>query len=133
MKEAIAKSPRTRPQRTSLVNKGKLHVENKDPNFVYRFVNDVEDHIEARKEQGYEVVPASDVKIGAKRVEGTSPEGSAASLSVGQGRKAVLMRIPKEWYEEDQQAKSAEVDRIEQTMKEDAARGNYGKLEISRG
>ena len=47
-------------------------------------------------------VRAQDAKIGDKRVERATPEGSVATASVGGGQKAVLMRIPSEWYKEDQ-------------------------------
>jgi len=42
------------------------------------------------------------------------------------------MRIPKEWYDEDQKTKQQEIDAIEASMKSDARKAaDYGKLEMS--
>jgi hypothetical protein len=136
-KEAIAKSPVARPKRTPIGQRNVLTVDKKDPNYVYRFVNDANERVEAFKLNGWEPVPAGEAKVGDSRVEQASPEGSVTSVSVGGGTKAVLMRIPREWFDEDQKAKHDEIDRLEQTMKEDAQR-EYGglkgsKLEITRG
>lgn len=132
-KEAIAKAPSARPKRTAIGTRNVLTVDRKVDGYEYRFVNDTNDRVEAFKQNGWEVVKASDAKIGDRRVEASSPEGSAAVASVGGGTKAVLMRINEDWYKEDQQAKQAEIDRLEQTMKEEAHReGNYGSITITR-
>lgn len=136
MKEAIAKAPRARPQRTSISTKNRLNVANKDPNYEYRIVNDVRDRVEIFKENGWEVVPAADVRVGDKRVEDPGSIGSAATISVGlvgeTAGRAVVMRIPKEWYAEDQKAKDAAIEASERSMKQEALEGTYGKLEITR-
>ena len=61
-----------------------------------------------------------------------SPEGSVSQLSVGQGQKAFVVRIRKEWYDADQAAKQKRVDELEASTKLKALDGTYGKLEISR-
>jgi hypothetical protein len=136
IKEAIAKAPRTRPQRTTLGSKNRLVVANPDPNYEYRFVNDVRDRVEVFKQNGWEVAPADDIRVGDKRVENPSSVGSASRVPVGlvgeHAGHAVVMRIPKEWYKEDQDAKQVEVNKTEQTMKDQALEGNYGKINISR-
>ncbi|HET8688192.1 MAG TPA: hypothetical protein VFM18_16280 [Methanosarcina sp.] len=132
MAENLVKSPRGRVKRTTIGTRNRLTVHNKDSNYVYRIVNDQDDRVAAFQQNGWEVVPAKDVRIGDKRVENASSTGSAAEISVGQGTKAVVMRIPKDWYEEDQRAKAENIDALEQTMKEDAQRGYYGKLTNSR-
>jgi regulator of protease activity HflC (stomatin/prohibitin superfamily) len=71
--------------------------------------------------------------VGDKRVNSAAAEGSKAQLSVGQGQKAFVVRIKKEWYEEDQASKQAYVNRLEEATKAKALDGTYGKLEISRG
>ncbi len=122
-----------RPQRASLGKRDRLAIKNKEEGFVYRIVNDVDDRVEQLKGNGYEVCTVEQVgAIGNKRVDNTSSLGSAAHFSVGQGTKAVVMRIPKEWYDEDQRAKAAEIDAVEATMKSDARKAaDYGKLEMS--
>ena len=75
----------------------------------------------------------ADVRVGDKRVNNASPEGTKAQVSVGKGEKAFVMRM-KEFHEEDQAAKAAEIDRLEQTMKQKASgNADYGSLQISRG
>ncbi len=121
-----------RPSRTPVGVRSKLSVAGKDPNFEYRFVNDIDDRVAQFQDQGWEIVPAADVKVGEKRADQASPEGSLAQVSVGGGTKAFLMRQKKEWYQEDQTAKQAEIDRLEHSMKQDAAKGNYGSIQVSR-
>ena len=109
-----------------------LTATNTDPNFVYRFVNDRGERVSNLKEQGYEVVTDSNIRIGDRRVAVPQSEGSVRTASVGNGMQAVLMRIPKEYYEEDQAAKQAEVDEIENSMKQSPVDGSYGKVELGR-
>jgi len=114
-----AQSGRTR--RTPLTVRNRLSLKERDPNYHYRIVNVKDDRIEQFKEQGYEIV--EDAQVGEKRVDTPSVLGSGTEVSVGQGMKAVLMRIPKEWFEEDQRAKQAKIDELEATMKADATKG----------
>lgn len=131
-KEAIAKSPSGRVRRTPVGVRNVLTVGGKDPAYEYRVVNDVGDRVEQFKSGGYEVVSAKDVTVGDRRVNAASAEGSAAQVSVGSGQKAVVMRIKKEWYEEDQLRKQSDVDQTESATKADALKGTYGKFDVSR-
>jgi hypothetical protein len=123
-----------RPKRVPLSGRKVFGKENKDPNYVYRYVNaNLEkdpERVARFKEAGYEIVPrgvAGD--LGDNKVDSATPMGSVAELSVGQGTKAVLMRQRKEWYLEDQSAKQAEVDAIEQTMRRES-KSDYGTLDV---
>lgn len=122
-----------RPQRAPLGKRDRLAIKNKEDGFTYRIVNDVDDRVEQLMERGYEVCSKEQVgAIGNKRVDNTSSVGSAAHFSVGQGTKAVVMRVPEDLYKEDQRAKQAEIDALEATMKRDARNAaDYGKLETS--
>lgn len=131
-KESIAKAPRTRPQRTAIGKRDRFSITNKDPNYEYRIVNIREDRVEEFKEKGWEVCTADEIRMGDKRVETSSPEGSAAMMGVGGGTKAVVMKIPKEWYQEDQAAKAAQVNEIEATMQANAKQEFRGRLDITR-
>ena len=133
IKESIARAPAGRTRRAPLARKQILNVVGKDPNYEYRVVNDIGDRVSQKIEEGYEHVPKSEVKVGDKRVENASAEGSVTQLSVGQGQKAFVMRIRKDWYEEDQAAKQEYVAETERATKKQALDGNnYGKLEITR-
>lgn len=131
-KEAIAKSPSGRVRRTPVGVRNVLTVGGKDPAYEYRIVNDEGDRVEQFKAAGYDVVSASDITIGDRRINKASAEGSTAQVSVGGGLKAVVMRIKKEWYAEDQSAKMAQVDSLEAATKSKALEGTYGKFEIDR-
>jgi len=100
-----------------------------DPAFKYRWVNDKEGRLEKFKVGGYEVV-TSDQEVGQNTVDRGSRLGSAITKSVGGAVTAVLMRIPLEWYNEDQAAKMDAIDALEQTMKPQDA--DYGKITITR-
>lgn len=125
-----------RPKRTPINGRNVLTVTGKDPNYVYRIVNDVGGRVDMFKEAGYELVLDKDVTVGDRRINSASAEGSNAQAAVDKsGTKAFVMRIPKEWYEEDQKAKQQHVHELEQTIKKEALAKNdlpSGKLEITR-
>jgi hypothetical protein len=131
-KQLTPKRQSGRPSRTSLGRRNRLDVRDRDPNYQYRIVNaNLEsdpDRVERLLEIGYEIVPAKKVgQVGDKRVDEPSAIGSASSVSVGKGTKGIVMRIPKEYYEEDQAAKQAEIDEVEQAQKN---RADYGSMVV---
>ena len=126
------KVPSGRTKRTPLGYRNKLSVAGKDANYHYRFVNDEDDRVQDFIGAGYEIVKNADVKIGDNRVETSKGEGSDAMISVGGGTKAYLMRIKKEWYEEDQEAKLEEAKKREQAIKQPNIEGAYGSIKLER-
>lgn len=121
------------PRRTSIGTRNKLSVKGKDPNFVYRIVNDTDDRISQFLEAGYEIVKDTSVQVGDKRVAVPSAEGSPVKVSVGGGTQAFVMRIRKDWYDEDQKAKAEQVNELEATMKREAREtSDYGKVKVDR-
>lgn len=133
IKEAIAKAPSGRKQRVPVGTRNVLNVVGKDPNYHYRFINDSGDRVaEFTQDRDYEIVTKDSVRVGDKRVGKASAEGSAGQYSVGQGDRAFLVRIKKEWYEDDQTAKQAEVLERENATRDKALDGTYGKLDITR-
>ncbi|MFZ2190101.1 MAG: hypothetical protein WAV48_04935 [Candidatus Magasanikiibacteriota bacterium] len=131
-KEAISKAPESRVKRTPIGTRNVLTVAGKDANYVYRIINDSGDRVQEFMEAGYELVKDDSVKVGDKKVNKTSSEGSVSQVSVGQGQKAFVVRIKKEWYDEDQAQKQLRVDELENSTKAKALDGTYGKLEITR-
>lgn len=110
-----------------------LNVKGKDPNYEYRIVNDDDDRITQFQEIGYEIVNENTVKVGDKRVAAPTQEGSPVKISVGGGKTAYLMRIRKEFYQEDQDLKAQRINEVEASMKEEARKhSDYGKLNISK-
>lgn len=132
-KEAIAKSPSGRVRRTPVGKRNVLSVGGKEAGYEYRIVNDEGDRVEQFKAAGYDVVAASDVTVGDRRINKASPEGSVAQVSVGGGMKAVVMRIKKEWYDEDQEMKQRSITETEAATQAQALKDNdYGKFTIDR-
>lgn len=125
-----------RPKRTPLGMRNVLAADQRD-GFVRRWVNDVDGRIERAKEAGYAPVlkpaDAADPRAGA-----SSQVGSAVDKNVGGGVRAVLMEIPREFYEEDKAAKQAIVDRSEAGLARQSGikgqqyGGVYGKVNLSR-
>ena len=110
-----------------------LSVPNQDPNYVYRWVRDDGfGRIDKFKQAGYEPVTTEGHKVGQKAVDSGTRVGSAITQTRGTST-LVLMRIPKEWYEEDQAAKQAAIDELEATMHAEATNASdFGKLMIKR-
>lgn len=132
MSEILVNTRRTnRPKRVPVHEQGdKLTVQDQDPNFVYRWVNDVDSgqRIAKFKKGGYEVVE-DNVTVGDPVVDDAVSKTDTVTEKVvnGSGTRAVLMRIPKEWYEEDQKAKHAKVDASEAAMRQDSL-SKYGEI-----
>ena len=103
----------------------------KDANFEYRFVNDTGSRIQNFKAAGYEFVTGDDLIVGDNRVSDATDLGSAKRVISNDGTTSYLMRIKKEWFEEDQANKAAALKEQEATMTKEASTGMYGKLNIS--
>lgn len=131
-KETISKSPSGRVKRAPIGRRNVLTVNDKDPNYVYRVVNDVGDNVHRLQEQGYDFAPDSKHTVGDKRVNAITSEGSLKQVSVGNGIKAFVMRIRKDEYTEQQAEKQEYVTELENATKQQALNGTYGKLEHTR-
>jgi hypothetical protein len=77
-------------------------------------------------------VEDNEVQVGDKRVNAATSLGSKKAISVGQGTKAYVMRIKRDWFEEDQARKLSQVADLERATKEKALDGTYGDLKLSR-
>lgn len=109
-----------------------LTFDDRDPNFVYRVFNDVDGRIQRAEQAGYEVVTA-EAELGDPTADSAASVGSAVTKPVGGGVTGVLMRIPREWYKEDQALKQKRADQIEEALREGPTKeGQYGKVEITR-
>jgi hypothetical protein len=103
-----------------------------DPAFVYRVVKDKPGRIDTFLAAGYEIVTDA-VQVGDKKAATPGQEGSPVKISLGRGEQGYLMRIPRDWYEEDQHAKELELQAREEQMVQTAKKETYGRLEINRG
>lgn len=130
--KAISKAPERRVRRTPVGQRNVLTITGKEAGYQYRVVNDVGDRVQEFLDNGWELVKASSVRVGDKRLESASADGSVAKASVGKGETGFVLRIKDEWYQEDQAAKQAYVNKTEEATKGEALNGTYGKLEITR-
>ena len=119
--EKTSQAQVSRPKRTPIGRRNRLSVENKDPNYVYRIVNDLDGRVQDMIDRDYEIVPKAEV--GDKRVDSPSSLGSVKQIAVGQGVTAVVMRKRRDWHDDDQALKQKEVDDLEATMNEAAKKG----------
>lgn len=123
-----------RTKRTPINGRNILTVTGKEPGYTYRIVNDAGDRVAQFLDAGYELVDASAVQVGDRRVDRANPEGSKAQVSVGKGDKAFVMRIKDEYYKEDQLAKQEHVNALEHSIKQTAKeKADYGSVTIKNG
>ena len=135
IREIPAKHRKQREERTGrkpLFQQGPQAVSGElDPNFQYRFVNDTGSRIANFQAAGYEFVEDADLRVGDSRVFDPSSQGSAKVVTSNDGSKAFLMRIRKEWYNEDQAAKMERIKEQENAMKQTASQGFTGSIKTS--
>jgi hypothetical protein len=115
-----------RPHRTPLGAKNRLTFKNLDPAYQYRVINDKDDRLIRAQEAGYEFV-LSDEQLGDRGAMTPKKLGKKVSKPVGNDTTGFLMRIKKEWYEEDQAEKQRQLDESEKALKPNLAAGQYGK------
>lgn len=124
-----------RPKRIPVGARPALAVVGKDPNFEYRWVNDVEGRISMFQEGGWKLCTNDEVDVGNFRAESETPEGSLASKVVNptDGTKAYVMKIPKEWFLEDQRNHDAKLSQDERDFfAPNTSDGEYGSVKIDR-
>jgi hypothetical protein len=133
MRDVIRKE---RPKRIPLGDRNKLTVSgitDKDE-YMYRWVNDVEDRIMSCFNAGYDFVDKNGKTVGDATVESARGTSSVMSKGVGQGITAFLMKVPKEiWLEDRKRRVDEPTDQLEAGMKqqsEDKSKGFYGKVDV---
>lgn len=129
--ESRERKTASRAERVPLgVPRSKMSVPNR-PGFVRRWVNDNGSRLHAAQQAGYEFVDDPSLKVGDQTQTMNSDLGGAISQVVGKredgsSMRAYLMEIPDEFYQEDQQAKQAQVDQIDQAIKTGNIEGTVG-------
>ena len=111
-------------------NRQRLSVREKDPNYVYRWVNATEDRLERAQAGGYVFVEKDELteKLGEGQIHQENTDlNSRVSKIVSKGEtapiRAYLMKIKKSWYEQDQKAKEALTDEVDQAIMRGRAGG----------
>lgn len=117
---------RSKPTRVPLGSRARLSFSNLEEGYMYRVINDVDDRIKRAEAAGYEFVESDD-KLGDTRVADASKMGTKVSKAVGNNVTGYLMRIKKEWYEEDQRTKQKQIEASEAAMKPNTEKNQYGE------
>jgi len=119
-------APVHRPKRTPLSKRDRLsYGGTMDPNRVYRFINDKDDRLAQAVDGGWSFEEGKD-KIGDPRAAEGGAIDSRVSKPVGGNVRGFLMSIPKDLYDEDQEAKIATIEKTEAAMKPNKKEGQYG-------
>jgi len=136
-----ARQETTKSERTERVPLGikrsKLAVENKDPNMVYRWMNDSGARISDAERGGWVFVEAA--KVG--NVDMSNREqslGARVSRIVGQDAQhkpitAYLMCIKKEFYEADQKYKQDQLDNVDAALRRGELKPSAGQYVPTQG
>jgi len=123
-----------RPKRIPVAeaNRDKLHVAGLDhDNYIYRWVNDVPGRLDAFIQGWWEFVDQTGKPVGDGGIDQSASTSSKFSKGVGTGQLAYLMRIPKEFWLEDQDKKEAKLKAFEADNARSARlNADYGKLEV---
>lgn len=129
----MTKTTEKRVQRRPLFQRGPQSIlGEKDPNYEYRFVNDTGSRIHNFQQAGYELVTDEELTVGDSRIQDPSSSGSGKRVISNDGTTSYLMKIKKEWYTEDQEAKAKMLDEQEAAMKREATQQFTGTLKTSR-
>lgn len=126
-------SARVRRQPTGSRERIRVRVP-QDDGYVYRIANnaaDGGDRVENLLDLGYEIYHEAK-RENDRRVDDASAVGTASSnFNLGRTDRGTMMRIKKEYWEEDQIAKHARGQALEQTMKDDVRQAaDYGGFSV---
>lgn len=111
---------------------GKLNVDGMEEGFYYHVVNDKDGRVEQLKRRGFEVVEHDGkVSMGDSNAKET---GSAVqtTANASNGSKAILMRIPQEFKDEDDAYRQSQIDKGEEALYRQAEneQGRYGTIKV---
>lgn len=111
-----------------------LTVDGKDPEYHYRWVLDESEvgrRVFTRQRAGYTFATVEDgLQIGQSSVYKSDNIGSCIRVPNDDGRWLYLMKIPKDWHEDDLKAQSIEIDEKEASIKTPGLEGTYGEINL---
>ena len=128
MEKVTTKTPE-RPERKPVAARQRLNFVNTDPNRQYRIIDADDARLAQFTDAGYRIEDIKKHVLGGQRTDVPAPTDN--TISVGGGKKQMLVSIEKEFYEEDQEKKQQVVNDREAAMKPNASEGQYGDVKIS--
>lgn len=133
---------KARPERINMSDfRDKLTVKGTDPDYEYRWVKDASENgqrILMFTSAGWDFVTSeSGVVIGQSQVYKSDNVGSIIRQPAGEGEYLYLMKILKEWYDEDKLQGQKRIDELEGSMARDTGKEPgqddlYGSVTITR-
>jgi hypothetical protein len=124
-----------RPKRTRMGRRNVLTVSGitDQDEFHYRWFLDINDRISQAQEAGYVLVHKGGLSAGDRNIESARGDDSVLQKPAGNGRNMLfLMKIPIEFYKEDQAAKQNDILSLEADLfKSKPELGQYGHSEVS--
>lgn len=140
MDEKLKTKAKNRPTRKRLQKNTILNFQGLDKkNYEYRLVNDEDGRIDAFQAASWTPVLESELGFEDDRIQDSTKIGSVVRRVVNKGisavsKQAVLMKIKKEFFEEDQKAKTAEIDKNMEGLHPDANtdKNVYGYLKTGQ-
>lgn len=119
--------PEGRPKRVPMDgSQDVLVVEGKDPDYVYRMVNDIGNRIQRFEAAWWEFANGDELISGGDSV-GTSDQ-TRKGKDVGKGVRSYLMKIKKEYFEEDTNRRQGKITQAESAIFNPNFDGKYGSI-----
>jgi hypothetical protein len=128
-------NPKKRPVRVPIHKQKSLSFDT-EPGYRYRLVNETLGRVEAFEKAGWDIVTGDEINTGDQKAGDASQLGSVVRTVVNRNydapcKTAVLMRIPEEYYNEDQVDKEVEVRQRYKDLDPNKQGGNsYGSMKI---
>lgn len=117
------RSRRRRREDTGDGRLSNLTVAKKDPNYAYRWINDDPGRVHALTQRDdWDVVTSEEA---GERIEKDRSVGSTVERVVDRatGKRAILVRKPKDYYVDDRKKMAASIDDLEKSIKRGETRG----------
>lgn len=136
--QSLPEKPGVKKRKTRLDARNVFSVRNRDPNFVYRYVLDEGPRVADRFDRGWEYAPREDDGVvGDDRVNAGHAVDGRQTVRSGD-KLLVLMRIPKEYWDEDHEIYCQEQDEIERSLnrhdvEKEGTDGLKGTVSVGRG
>lgn len=118
-----------RPKRKPVGTRQRLQIIDTAPDRAYRLIDATPERIQEFEDAGYRIERIKNHMVGGQRTDVPSAEDN--SLSVGGGKKQILVSIEREFYEDDQAEKQRIVDAKEAGIKANISEGQTGDVKIS--
>jgi hypothetical protein len=135
MENNMATAPTARKTRKPLTDgfSDRISIRGKDPAYEYYIATDRPGRVDRLEEAGWEKVTDKETTVGTSRIGLPTQEGTVRTIALGGGEVGVLMKIKKEWYDEDREAKAKKAkDTITQIQKDTEGSDRYGSIKVDQ-